>query len=801
MSTRDVQRGKDAVESLDSAPFGKERKCTDCLCLILFGVFWAGMVGCLGLGMQDGDPRRLVYGYETNGDDVIQCGGKDKEDEMYTLYPRVEEDLLMQASKLTTPWDISFFGVCAETCPQTNDYVCNTDGDDAVAMAMAAAGPTATLASIIDPCLNTFQIPCFGQGGSCCADSAIAKGCFKTLFDTSPIFYRCMPEYKYDESLVSQTCVEYALVSDLPANGKCKKRNFLDAVCRDDSAAGWSTDFASCNATAAGYETACGKCMKLTTVVQVEETKPEDSSLLYDSFNSGAREFDRYMGDLEKSYGIVLACGLGVGFLNGLSFIISMYLAAGLMVWTSLAFAVISLVLFTLFCFMKAGILDDAAISQVAGVVGDVSGLDTFSNSTVNSSSLPAYLLQDNAYQQEFTYAAYTMTVVTVIFLLLVIFLLGRIARAVAMLKIASKALRKYPALTLLPFASALIVFANFIFWFGTSAYIASSGELAVSVPGTDYALNSSTSVVEVAGFEPMDGKGVVLAFLFLGLLWTNQFIHAFLVVSVSGTVGTFYWLDEDHPRAKRPVLSSLWVAFRYHLGTIAFGSLLVAVVQFIRYITMYLDARTKKMQKENRVMKFIFMILHCCLRCLERCIKFITNNAFVVTGLYGKNFCMSTKAAFGLIMANMAQVATLNFLSDIIVKLGQVGIAASAALLAWLIFENDEAYGRDGDKELDAQWFPVLCTAILAWPVGKAVLSIYSIAIDTILVSYCQDNNLGRKAGHSTRTSPELEAFVKQEQGARDPASRRLSATAQEVQMVGNSSTGASLSGTEKSI
>ena len=33
---------------------------------------------------------------------------------------------------------------------------------------------------------------------------------------------------------------------------------------------------------------------------------------------------------------------------------------------------------------------------------------------------------------------------------------------------------------------------------------------------------------------------------------------------------------------------------------------------------------------------------------------------------------------------------------------------------------------------------FPVLFTAVLAWPIGSAVLSIYSIAIDTILLSYC---------------------------------------------------------------
>jgi len=40
---------------------------------------------------------------------------------------------------------------------------------------------------------------------------------------------------------------------------------------------------------------------------------------------------------------------------------------------------------------------------------------------------------------------------------------------------------------------------------------------------------------------------------------------------------------------ASIPVTKSVYRAFRYHLGSLAFGSLLVAIVEFIRLIVVYI--------------------------------------------------------------------------------------------------------------------------------------------------------------------------------------------------------------------
>jgi choline transporter-like protein 2/4/5 len=42
---------------------------------------------------------------------------------------------------------------------------------------------------------------------------------------------------------------------------------------------------------------------------------------------------------------------------------------------------------------------------------------------------------------------------------------------------------------------------------------------------------------------------------------------------------------------------------------------------------------------------------------CFEKIVKFISKNAYIMVAMKGKNFCRSTKAAFLLILANLAHV------------------------------------------------------------------------------------------------------------------------------------------------
>jgi len=67
----------------------------------------------------------------------------------------------------------------------------------------------------------------------------------------------------------------------------------------------------------------------------------------------------------------------------------------------------------------------------------------------------------------------------------------------------------------------------------------------------------------------------------------------------------------------------------RYHTGSLAFGSLIIAIIQVIRIILEYIDHKLKG--KENKVVKFIICCCKCCFWCLEKFMKFLNRNAYIM--------------------------------------------------------------------------------------------------------------------------------------------------------------------------
>ena len=65
--------------------------------------------------------------------------------------------------------------------------------------------------------------------------------------------------------------------------------------------------------------------------------------------------------------------------------------------------------------------------------------------------------------------------------------------------------------------------------------------------------------------------------------------------------------------------------AVRYHLGTLAFGSLVLTIVRMIRVFLEWVEEKLKKYGVEdNTGVKCIMCCCKCCLWCLEKFIRYI---------------------------------------------------------------------------------------------------------------------------------------------------------------------------------
>ena len=105
---------------------------------------------------------------------------------------------------------------------------------------------------------------------------------------------------------------------------------------------------------------------------------------------------------------------------------------------------------------------------------------------------------------------------------------------------------------------------------------------------------------------------------------------------------------DQDDKATPVSVSKGLWWSFRYHFGTLAFGSFLVALVTFLRIIfEIFCKKFEEAGEKAGPIWKIVACCVRCCLWCLECCVKVITENAYVHCAINGTNFCTSAHSAF----------------------------------------------------------------------------------------------------------------------------------------------------------
>lgn len=118
-----------------------------------------------------------------------------------------------------------------------------------------------------------------------------------------------------------------------------------------------------------------------------------------------------------------------------------------------------------------------------------------------------------------------------------------------------------------------------------------------------------------------------------------------------------------------------------------------------------------------------------------------------------GDGFCASARRAFELIFSNILRVGTVNAISAFLLFLMRVFVATTCALVTAIILEN---------QGLKFWFVPVVIVWVVSYAVAFTFTSVYAMAIDTILLSFCEDSS--RNDGSAEKPyymSPELRAFV----------------------------------------
>jgi hypothetical protein len=193
--------------------------------------------------------------------------------------------------------------------------------------------------------------------------------------------------------------------------------------------------------------------------------------------------------------------------------------------------------------------------------------------------------------------------------------------------------------------------------------------------------------------------------------------------------------------RGSGEVLAAFARTCRRHIGTAAFGSLLIAIVQMLRLVMTYINQQLESVEKSGAGwVKYIKWCLNYYLWCLEQCVKFVTRNSFVYTAIKGYSFCRAARAVFMLILRKTSLLAFVNVMVDVLIFLAQVSIAVLSGMVCYGLLENLTVFGPGGDSEVFSSWLPTLVVMVFAYYVASFFFNTFDVAVDTMLISYCID-------------------------------------------------------------
>ena len=577
------------------------------------------------VGMQQGEPLKLIYGKDFNGN---VCGKGDNANKTLLYYPRINDDMLYAMENNIALTSIEFYGFCVETCPKADDSVCGYSDED----------------------------------------------CLTVPLDTENVFFRCLPVTDSNSTVIETVCTD-----PVGADPDCSIDKYLIGDC----------------------SIICKIVREKSEVWTTTESSPNP---LLDQLQGVASTLGRLTGDIENTGPIVLVIG-GIGaVVLGVFWLLFLQYFASIMVWLTCFLVVITMFILSLYCSVKAEIIS-----------ADSFGLSDFIPDDVTAELEAA----QSENRTQFQIASYFLWALTFIILALILAMKKRIKIAIAIIREASRCLRMMPLLILWPVIPAIAVMLLGLYWMTIAAYILSADEIsfsdvAATVNDAASSAGASANVTSALGAIPgTNGQDVLFMFHLFGFLWTNQLVQAISICTIAGAVSQFYWSLPDQfgnrDVGKFPIAGSFKRTVRFHLGSLCFGSFIIAVVQLMRIVLEYIDHNTRDLQDSNALIRVMMKAVKCCLWCFEKCLKFLSKNAYIIIAMKGSSFCSSARQAFMLILSNIARVATVNSVSFFLLLLAKITITSAAGALMFSITSTNEIYKAGGEKEVSSPFAPVL--------------------------------------------------------------------------------------------
>lgn len=179
-------------------------------------------------------------------------------------------------------------------------------------------------------------------------------------------------------------------------------------------------------------------------------------------------------------------------------------------------------------------------------------------------------------------------------------------------------------------------------------------------------------------------------------LFWGTAFILTLSHFVIATTVCTWYFAN-DRSELGSPIIKGFTWGLTLHIGTLAVGSLVLAIIWGIRTFLAYITAKVKAAEKEsgvsNKLLDCALGCMNCLVACFERFIKWLNKHIYIQTILNSVGFFRGAANAIELLAANSLRFGTLNGLLELVVNFGSLLISITVTVFGYILLEFSEKW------------------------------------------------------------------------------------------------------------
>ena len=338
---------------------------------------------------------------------------------------------------------------------------------------------------------------------------------------------------------------------------------------------------------------------------------------------------------------------------------------------------------------------------------------------------------------------------VTALLLLIILAMRKRIALALEVVGAAACAVDQMKSLIFYPLLPFLCLVGFMIYWVWQALYLFSvKDRYNLAIPaGVGYdTVAQMSGATTYAYFSWNTDFQYLFVYHFFYLLWVLQFIVYATYFTMAGAIANWFFskpsLADPQQRQEgsepgqlpsTPVLNSFGRTIRYHIGTIAFGALIIAIIRFIRAIVAYIQRKTRDAQ--NKCTRCLLCCVQCLLRCCQKCLDYISRNALAWCAIRGENFCVSAFHSFGLLLQNVGSSAAMTLVGTFLIFFGKICVAAITTGIAAMVLMY--VYS---DSRLSSTVMPIVVSFIIAYVVASLFMEVFETALDTMFLCFLAD-------------------------------------------------------------